>query len=259
MVNLVNISNNAVFFVHIPKCAGTSLGSFFGKKLRPSNEFFWHGQDGDINEMAEKEQFTCIGDGQGIRFFGGHYTLPTAAKIINDAKVPDAKIFSVIRNPVEQAESYFNWITSESVAKQAEHPFYERAKDMSPFEFFQDEIILSEVSNIQSKYLLGVNCEESSPNEIQLLSLHLLLQNNIYVADVTHSDEIAHGVANILSLNTVENDEQSRIPRENVSAKRIEKFDSATIALIREIFWGDIMMYDTLSLAFKTAKHNFYF
>lgn len=259
MDNSIRLSNDAVFFVHIPKCAGTSLGSFFSKKLRPSHEFFWHGQDGDINELADQKRFSCGDNEQGIRFVGGHYTLPTAAKIISDAHITNARIFSVIRNPIEQAESYFNWITSESLSKQAEHPLHERAKNMSPLEFFQDETILSEVSNIQSKYLLGVTCEESNPSEIQSLSLLLLLQDHLHLANVNQSDAIAYGVAKLLGLDEDHDGRNIQVPRENVSAVRVKRFDSATIARVKELFWGDLVMYDTLSTASKNTKNNLYF
>lgn len=259
MGNSIKISNDAVFFVHIPKCAGTSLGSFFSKKLRPSNEFFWHGQDGDINKIAAQKGFACEDNGQGIKFLGGHYTLPTATQIITDTKISNASIFSVIRNPVDQAESYFNWITSESVLKQAAHPLHEHAKNMSPIEFFQDELILAEVGNIQSKYLLGVDCEASNPNEILSLSLSLVLKRQLYLADVNQSDPLAHRVAELLTLSATGAENGTQVPRENVSAARDTKFDQDTIAHVRKLFWGDILMYETLSTAHNTSKRNFYF
>ncbi|HEX8543840.1 MAG TPA: hypothetical protein VF671_19275 [Pseudomonas sp.] len=259
MKKSIEISDDVVFFIHIPKCAGTSLGSFFNKMLRPNGHFFWHGHDGDINKLADEKAFFSSNSNEAVKFIGGHFTLGAVNKIISDAQVPNPTICSVIRDPLEQAESYFHWITSESAIKGAKHPLYDHCKEMTPEEFFCDEKNLSEVSNIQSKYLLGVNCGIRQSHNIENLSLSLLLQKNFYIADVSKSDLLVSRVAELLLLNDSNSQQVIRAPRENISGARKCKFNEATLDIVKELFWGDILLYETLNKSYKNAVNNIFF
>ncbi|QVI76283.1 hypothetical protein [Pseudomonas syringae] len=259
MKKSIEISDDVVFFIHIPKCAGTSLGSFFNKMLRPDGHFFWHGQDGDINKLADENAFFCSGSKEAIKFIGGHFTLGAVNKIISDAQVPNPTICSVIRDPLEQVESYFHWITSESAIKGVDHPLYEHCKGMTPEEFFCDEKSLAEVSNIQTKYLLGVDCGARHSHDIESLSLSLLLQKNSYITDVSESDWLISRVAELLLINDSNSQQVISAPRENVSGARTCKFDEATLGMIKELFWADIILYETLNISYKNAVNNIFF
>lgn len=261
MKRTLKISNDVVFFVHIPKCAGTSLGSFFSKRLRPVEGFFWHGHDGDVNNLANEfdlSQNSSDSDENSIRFIGGHYTLSATRAIIQDAALLNPLICSVIRNPIEQAESYYNWITSESVTKGAKHPLYDHSKDMTPLEFFHDQRILDEVANIQCKYLLGVNCESTGSHDIKGLALDLLLQDRLYIADVSKSDSLITAVSDLVF--GYQNEEQRTIqaPRENVSSIKKHKFDENSKHLIKNVFWGDLLLYETLKKSQNNAVEHIF-
>lgn len=260
MNDTIEISDDIVFFVHIPKCAGTSIGSFFNARLRPSGQFFWHGQDGDINQIAKRRGFSNKNGAAGIRFIGGHFTIDAARQIILDTKPTNPKICTIIRNPIEQAESYFHWITSESKVKGAAHPLHHYCKQMTPLEFFNDELIFAEVGNIQSKYILGVDGEPHPSYDIPTLSLHLLLHQNFYIADLSQSDLLVSAVSNLLSLNC--DDAEGLVtntPRKNVSGARKYGFDNAVIELLNEKFQGDISLYNTLRTAQKNLSDHVFF
>ncbi|WP_439852062.1 hypothetical protein [Pseudomonas syringae] len=259
MKKSIKISDDVVFFIHIPKCAGTSLGSFFSKMLRPNGDFFWHGQDGDINKLADEKAFFSSNSNEAVKFIGGHFTLGAVNKIISDAQVPNPTICSIIRDPLEQVESYFHWITSESAVKGVKHPLYDYCKEMTPEEFFCDEKSLSEVSNIQSKYLLGVDCGIRQSHDIESLSLSLLSQRNFYVADVSKSDVLVSRVAELLLLNDSNSQQVIRAPRENISGARKCKFSEATVDIITELFWGDILLHETLKKSYKNSVNNIFF
>ena len=258
MKGSVEISNDVVFFVHIPKCAGTSFGAFFDKKLRPSGHLFWHGQDGDLNTFAEEKRFLCQGE-QGVKFVGGHFTINAARKIIEESNITNPRICSVIRDPIEQAESYFHWITSESLVKEATHPLYEHCKKMSPAEFFNDEVALAEVCNIQSKYLLGLDIGSRENHDVQTLALNLLMQDGLYIADVSQTDSLVAKVDDLLFLNKTDAGSNKVTTRENVSGVRRCEFDEDTLSLIRHRFWADILLYETLRKARSTAINHLFF
>lgn len=259
MSSFIEISDHVVFFVHIPKCAGTSLGDFFNTMLRPGGEFFWHGQDGDVNEIAYQDGFSSSGCARGLKFIGGHFTIDTARKIITTAMPLNPTICTVIRNPIEQAQSYFHWITSESLVKGAKHPLYDHCKHMTPLEFFNDATVLSEVSNIQSKYLLGVDCEFNTDYDIQHLALSLLLQKNMYIADLSQSDALVSTIAGLLHSTTTGDGQDIHAPRKNVSGMIKRGFDQTVIELIKEKFWGDVILYNTLVAAHENIVHRIFF
>ncbi|MDU8606935.1 hypothetical protein [Pseudomonas syringae group sp. 247E2] len=259
MKKSIAISDDVVFFIHIPKCAGTSLGSFFNKMLRPGGHFFWHGHDGDINKLADEDAFFSSDSNEGIKFIGGHFTVGAVNKIISDAQVPNPTICSVIRDPLEQVESYFHWITSESAIKGVEHPLYEHCKAMTPEAFFCDEKTLAEVSNIQSKYLLGVDCGARHSHDIESLSLSLISQRSFYIADVSESDLLISRMAELLLTNDSNSQQVILAPRENVSGARTCKFNEATIDTIKELCWADIILYETLNISYKNAANSIFF
>ncbi|SFH08780.1 hypothetical protein SAMN05444062_102777 [Pseudomonas syringae] len=130
---------------------------------------------------------------------------------------------------------------------------------MTPEEFFCDEKSLAEVSNIQTKYLLGVDCGARHSHDIESLSLSLLLQKNSYITDVSESDWLISRVAELLLINDSNSQQVISAPRENVSGARTCKFDEATLGMIKELFWADIILYETLNISYKSAVNNIFF
>lgn len=169
----VLFSRRLLFFIHIPKCAGTSFSIPFDRVLRPEGRFWWHGLDGDFNFLARNAKdikfSNSPSNSRGITFVGGHFTIDSVELFLRsfpqDGKF---KIISIIRDPIEQAKSYFNWITYESNKKGAPHPLFYATSKMNILDFLASESTLKEVKNIQTRYLLGSNYADSTSESIRL-------------------------------------------------------------------------------------------
>jgi hypothetical protein len=86
---MLNISEKYQFlFIHIPKCAGTSIESFFG-------------YDYD-NKLCFEHNFNNIGHPK-------HLTLNNYEKILNEESIKKIFKFTIIRNPFDRIVSAYNY------------------------------------------------------------------------------------------------------------------------------------------------------
>lgn len=244
----IPVSPEVVFFIHVPKCAGTSLGACFDNILRPKGQIFWHGSDGDINIMAAEKRFYCSFDQPSILFIGGHFTLNTVKAIIRDANLTSASIYSIIRDPIEQALSYYQWITFNSIKRGRPHPLFRHCSHMRLEEFFSDEAVIQEVANVQTKYILGINVAvRQSYLDIESACRNLFNNYNFHVYDISNAQLLVDAVVDG-PFSSFADHNSMMVQSLNVSPidTKIQILNDDTKALITDIFYCDLFLYKAL-------------
>lgn len=154
-----------VFFMHIPKTAGTTFNTF-AKSIYPSNRAITHIEFYDPDEYA--------GIACDHRFISGHLNV---GQIQEYFPVNEFKLYTLMREPYAQLHSHFNWLKGIGAEKssafyQSQHrSFKEIADDFAgKSQLSHDDLqkISDNLSgvlkllfdNCQTRYFLSENCEE---------------------------------------------------------------------------------------------------
>lgn len=253
-MNRIPVASDVVIFLHIPKCAGSSFGSIFDKVFRPINRFFWHGHDGDVNILANTDCFYRSDSESSLKFIGGHFTFGTANKIILGAGLSEATICTIIRDPIQQAYSYYKWLTQKPHSERKMHPLYDECKGLTPHQFFRNRNALMEAVNIQTRYILDMDYLY----EFSQTNIHAYLDNVIDKKNILIVDE--------QGVNLLINDLFGRSPeftglkydfnltRENVTSKHDGSWHEFDTQLVREIYWADIILFNKINPTFSDRK-----
>jgi hypothetical protein len=248
---MIKISPDVLFYIHVPKCAGSSFGSYFDRVLRPEGRFFWHGFDGDVNIINDFER----GDADtGINFIGGHFTISTVNLLQRRLGLKSSRICSILRDPFEQALSYYNWLTSSSKLAGSPHPLYDYCENLTPDEFFSDPIVANEVVNIQSRYLLGIVPDmNTSHEEFSRISREVLRDNDILISTVENSKNMADYISKkYYRINFEKN--ITRYEFINKSNGVLVNMNSELRAMLTELFWADIILFEEAKRCMSVLK-----
>ena len=134
-----------LFFLHIPKTAGSTFVEFF-KKNHKGISNFWYTEEqrfAFLNELLSEEN-------SKFRISGGHFTLEEASK-----KVKDGTLFlSFVRHPVDRLVSYYNFskVThTENLTSSAA-----RGMDLKNFLLFLEKKRPRILKNQQCRFLSGL-------------------------------------------------------------------------------------------------------
>lgn len=95
--------NNLIFFVHIPKTAGSSVNHHLKKNLRKG---FVHCEHFFYREQVLRKKVS------GARWLSGHVTFNTARKTLEQIGIPNVHFFSCVRTPHAQVMSHLNWLVA---------------------------------------------------------------------------------------------------------------------------------------------------
>lgn len=118
-----------------------------------------------------------------------------------DVPSQDTMLVSLVRRPSEQVWSYYQWIKSRS-----DHPLNSHCSSQSLPEALQNTTISKELSNIQTRYLLG---SATSVWEVQTKTRALLRRDNVPISPITQADDLPRKIAGYMpELST------ARLPRE---------------------------------------------
>jgi hypothetical protein len=90
---------NKIFFMHIPKTAGSAFNHIF-KPCMPPERYFEH------MESRKAEIDSVVSDGQPF-FLSGHLTFDLMRHVIDRQ---DVFSVTILRNPVDQLLSHLNWV-----------------------------------------------------------------------------------------------------------------------------------------------------
>jgi hypothetical protein len=90
---------NKIYFMHIPKTAGSAFNSIF-KSAVPVGRYFEHME-------SHGERFAEIKDDGEPFYASGHFTFAATEGLI---RRPDVFSMTILRNPVEQLISHLKWV-----------------------------------------------------------------------------------------------------------------------------------------------------
>lgn len=102
--------NNKVFFMHIPKTAGTSFNSF-ARSLYNSEEILTH------IEAYDHSTFPQIAE--NYQFISGHLRMDSVHKYFNNTNF---LLYTLVREPYAQLHSHLNWLRG--IGSNPESDFY---------------------------------------------------------------------------------------------------------------------------------------
>ncbi|MFT5700039.1 MAG: hypothetical protein ACI8ZB_002910 [Desulforhopalus sp.] len=91
-------NKDTIFFMHIPKTAGTSFNSFAGSLYKP---------DEIITHIEAFDQTSYPEIAERYRFISGHLRMDTIKMFFSG---PDIQLYTLIREPYGQLHSHLNWL-----------------------------------------------------------------------------------------------------------------------------------------------------
>lgn len=128
-----------LYFLHIPKTAGTSLHQFLSQHVSgresPSQALMWDDLAGNHNLLDDGREVVS-GHFAGLLPFWVHHW---------------PRIITMIREPIARSLSHINHIQ-----RSPNHPMYARAKRASIKRFCDDPVLRTTVDNLQSRYLASL-------------------------------------------------------------------------------------------------------
>jgi hypothetical protein len=153
----------AIYFLHIPKTAGTSIHDMlvknFGEKVSPFR--LWdHLRNVNTAVLDQYE------------IFSGHFGIAFLKLLSRPTTV-----FTFLRNPIDRTLSHFM-----HVKRDPGHPYYRYASGMALSEFLNDPITMPLIYNVQSRYLAfeltGLDClRRISPDYLDRGNLSVAWEN----------------------------------------------------------------------------------
>jgi hypothetical protein len=139
-----------IFFIHIPKNAGTSLLSCFQSLAGPS--LLWYAPERDLAHQLPKAPCDILGEAETrerFKIYGGHFGLSQIQPYLQ----PDDLLLSVVRDPVPRAYSFYNHVT----INDKNHRLRPLALGVPIIKVsMRSNDFLSQIQNIQCWYISGV-------------------------------------------------------------------------------------------------------
>lgn len=239
-----------VFFSHIPKCAGSSVGTLFDKLLRPGGNFFWHGLDGDVNKIVNHSPELFFDDCSPYVFVGGHFHLSTIKNALSHLNIPAQNVLlcTCLRNPSSQVRSYLNWIVFNSAKAGMPHPLYQNYNGFNGriSEALSIEEVRLELSNIQTRYVLGIaDCWSFSPSSLAEIFCSLVSEENYLIADSAVLHLFVESIMEFLLIRkSLADAEHGAIPFVNVSPidSRFGELDLGRFIAYDEIIYNSLVV-----------------
>jgi hypothetical protein len=100
-----------IIFIHIPKCAGTSISNLFDDMACLKN-FYHGGHNDDTIKLIPQEKFTDIEYRECYMKSPQHYTLIELKKILGKKIFEEYKKISMVRNPYDRFFSEYKYTFS---------------------------------------------------------------------------------------------------------------------------------------------------
>jgi len=218
-------------FVHIPKCAGSSVRRHFSQTCGMIT--FRHGPDGLLrNEMIESG---VVGMLRKYHFINGHFTVNDAWPLINQ-QFFKAILLAIVREPGQQIWSYFHWIKAQS-----RHPLHACCAQHTFLQALAQPEIRAEFTNIQTRYLLG---SLQSKQEVLIRLGELIKRPNTVIVPLHKTACAISRVHTLLNLNTFNQHDFGK-ELQNVSPPRTFP-TKGELEAINDLTKLDAMLYEQL-------------
>ncbi len=209
-----------LIFMHIPKAGGTSLLQIIRNQYKPN-------QISAIKAVGERH---TIKVGSRIKVITGHEVFGSHERI------PNARYFTVVRNPVDRTVSYYNYI------KRTPHHFlYERGFDPSmSLDQFLDAKLSTDIDNGQVRFIAGLETPFGSLKQQDLQTAKYNIQTHMDIVGL-----LERMPETISLLASAYNWKVAEIPQANkTNPAQKTALSSETVARIEAINQLDIALYD---------------
>lgn len=228
-----------IVFMHIPKCAGSSVTMLFKSQLGSgrSKHVFLFDETGD--PAAYHDQIERARD---ARFVGGHFGFDTLEKIRGDAWV-----FTILRDPFERLRSNYGHLRTRVKTKSSR--MRHTNMDLEDFLLSDEPHILHHTDNVMAR-MLAMSTRRDAVHGLDAAALSRLAISNLAAFDhVGLSDALdlslfaAAKAAGIRSTSHRENAtaEKAEI---NPPPEAVKPFDPAIRALAIPRVTADFAVYD---------------
>jgi hypothetical protein len=205
---------------------------------------FSHGVDGFLQtELVKRGPHAMLSH---FQFISGHFTVANAGPLCNHPTVTTV-LLSIVRQPLQQAWSYFHWMK-----RQSRHPLHAYCADKTLLEALEHPQIYNELSNIQTRYLIGKPRNQGAAQK----SLNKLVSRfNTIIAPI---NKIKCAVAQVHELMKLVGacPECCDNKIENVSPF-MEPPTESELEAISELTQMDKFVYEFLSIRWEEASRRF--
>jgi hypothetical protein len=205
-----------VFFLHLPKCAGTTIW-YALRRLYGRDRVFRLGTPGDrhrLEEMSPRER-------RGFAALGGHGSLAHFGQIVED--LDQRYKITVLREPVERIISEYEFIRS-----QTKHPKHAVVTGQSLLEFGRSR----ETVNLQSRLICG------KPDAVAALET---LDARFNLVGTTRDIDAIVAAVYRRSRRRLE-----KVPRKNEGGPK-QPVHRATLDALAELNAADMALYDAIA------------
>jgi hypothetical protein len=140
-----------VVFLHIPKCAGSSVNMLFKSRIGSARS----GRTVTIDDRAPRAELDqLVARARDAQFVGGHFGMETLERVRGDAFV-----FTVLRDPYDRLRSIYGHLATRADVR----PVGDRVQGMSLADFVasQDPLILQWSDNVMARMLVARHDRES--------------------------------------------------------------------------------------------------
>ena len=207
-----------IVFLHIPKCAGSSVNALFKHAIGPSRNGSTILIDDRLNGVDFDRKIEMA---RSAPFVGGHFGAETLQLIRGDALT-----FTVLRDPFERIRSTYGHLHT----RKDGNPLGHKVPHMSIEEYLlsEDPEILQWTDNVVARQL----CARHDRNSVVGIGTQEMISRaitNLETIDkVIFLDELAAEMTGIMREAKIHYD--GEMPRENVTAQRAARQSTTAIA-----------------------------
>lgn len=228
-------------FLHIPKCAGSSVNLVFKRTVGSSHS----GRTILIDDRIARESYDeKIALARGARFVGGHFGFETHEEV----RGTDAITFTVLRDPLDRVRSTFGHFHTRAKG----NPLGHKVPMMTIEDYLasEDPEILQWTDNVIARQL----ARSHDRGRVAGMGLEEMVETaraHLDQIDVVFLDELPEPIARVTAPAKVPFDGQ--MPRENVTRRRSAKpapkaalasLDEALRRLAYERVRGDLAVFN---------------